>query len=169
MYQFLSIYWIPSQLRLAHQACFLQPDVEDVVFMNLWFSNNVMANIHLSWLDPNKVRKVTVVGSQKMALYDDVDSEAPIKLYDRGVLNQKDYVSFGEYQFKLRFGDVHIPYIERKEPLKIECEHFLEAIQGKVKPLTDVHDGLRVVRVLEAAQRSLKNGTTVEKVNEHHV
>ena len=144
----------------ARGECYLQPGIEDVVFCTLHFPSRAMANIQVSWLDPHKVRKVTVVGSKKMAVFDDVEATEKIRIYDRGV-NGAGYASYGD-ALTLRFGDINIPSLRMTEPLKTECEHFLASIREGKPPRSDGRDGLRVVRVLDAAQKSLKNsGHTV--------
>jgi len=147
----------------ARGVAYLQPNVPDVVFLLLTFSAQRVGHIHVSWLDPSKKRTTTVVGTQKMVIYDDVDPEAKLKVYDKGVTMQDAYDTFGEFQFKLRSGDIYIPKIELREPIKLECLYFLECIETRRQPLTDGRNGLLVVRVLEAAQESLdKGGVTVE-------
>lgn len=141
----------------ARGQSYLRPGVEDVVFLNLAFADNSMANIHVSWLDPHKVRKLTIVGSRKMAVFDDLEATEKLRIYDKGARYKADYDSFAEY-IGLRFGDITIPYVESGEPLQAECQQFLESIATRKQPVSDGYDGLRVVRVLDAAQRSLKNG-----------
>jgi len=144
----------------AHGATYLHQGIEDVVFALLNFPNNIVGHIHASWLDPSKTRQMTFVGSEKMIVYDDVDPEAKIKIYDKGVYKRGD--AFGEFQMRVRSGDLYIPKIDLTEPLKYECAHFLECIRENKTPRTDGENGLRVVRVLEAAQKSLKeNGATI--------
>jgi predicted dehydrogenase len=137
---------------------FLQDNIEDVVFLNLHFKNKKMAQMHLSWLDPSKLRRMTIVGSKKMVVFDDVENTEKLKIFDKGV-NQVDYDSYGDY-ITLRFGDINIPRIDMTEPLKIECQHFLDCIMKDERPLSDGYNGLQVVRVLEAAQKSLEQGGT---------
>ncbi len=148
---------MPLEVR-AWGASFLQKDIEDLVFVMLTFPGNVTANIQVSWLDPLKVRDMVVVGSKKMVVYDDVDNEGKIKVYDKGADKLVVSQTFGEFQIKLRAGDVLIPKLSMAEPLKKECEHFIDCIVKNKTPLTDGRNGLRVVRVLTAAQESLKNG-----------
>ena len=136
---------------------FIQPGVEDVVFTTLHFADGKMAHIHVSWLDPHKVRKVTVVGSKKMAVIDDMESTEKIRIYDKGVNFTGDYSAYSEY-LTLRIGDILIPKIKNAEPLKLECQHFIDCILNNKTPRSDGEDGLRVVRVLNAAQESLKQG-----------
>jgi len=135
---------------------YLRRDVEDVVFVTLSFEDNTMAHIHVSWLDPHKVRKLTIVGSDKMAVFDDLEAAEKLKIYDKGAMLSQDYDTFAEY-IGLRFGDITIPHVKLSEPLRTECLHFVDCVANRKQPLSDGQDGLRVVRVLDAAQRSLKN------------
>ena len=142
----------------ARGQCYLQRGVEDVVFMTLNFNDRAMAHVHVSWLDPHKVRKVIIVGSKKMAVFDDVEGSEKLRIYDKGAAQNSDYNSFAEY-VGLRFGDVVIPYVKAAEPLRLESQHFLDCIRTRKAPRSDGYDGLRVVKVLDAAQRSMsKNG-----------
>ena len=159
-------YWLGTEPIgvQAHGYSYLQPGIEDVVFMNLDFPDGIGANVHISWLDPLKVRRMTIVGSEKMVVYDDVSADAKVVVYDRGVTKRLrdqteaslgSYRTYGEFQLLLRAGDVLIPKIEFTEPLKVECEHFVDCIRDGSNPLTDGSHGLAVVRALEAAQRSM--------------
>jgi predicted dehydrogenase len=143
----------------ATGECYLQRDkgIEDVVFLNMQFEDGIMAHVHVSWLDPHKERKLTVVGERKMAVFDDSKSAEKIVIYDKGVNIKTDYSTYGEY-LSLRFGDILIPQIESTEPLKVECQHFIDCVQTHKPPRSDGKDGLRVLKVLDAAQRSLKMG-----------
>jgi predicted dehydrogenase len=149
----------------ATGECYLQKDkaVEDVVFMTMHFADGVMAHVHVSWLDPHKDRKLTIVGDKKMAVFDDTKSAEKIWIYDKGVETKQDYSTYGEY-LSLRFGDVLIPRIPATEPLRTECQHFIECVQSRKTPRSDGKDGLRVSKVLDAAQRSLKMGGAPVKV-----
>jgi predicted dehydrogenase len=138
----------------AQGSRFIGDKVEDIVFVNMKFEGGQTAHVHVSWLDPNKQRRVTVVGSERMIVYDDVADEAKVKVYDKRVIKEPRAAS-GELRYKLHAGDIYAPRIESGEPLLNECTHFIESIQGGTKPLTDGYNGLRVVQVLEAAQRSL--------------
>jgi predicted dehydrogenase len=140
----------------AWAKAYLQPGVEDVVFLNLQFADGKMAQCHVSWLDPHKVRKLTIVGDRKMVVFDDMESDEKIKIFDKGV-ERPAFVDYGE-SLTVRFGDIYIPRIAMTEPLRLECQHFLDSIRQDTTPLTDGRDGLRVVRVLEAAQASYKLG-----------
>jgi len=142
---------------VARGAAFLQDGVEDVVFVDLRFPNGKMAHVHVSWLDPHKERKVTVVGSKKMVVFDDMNPSEKITIYDKGVDRAGEVVSYGE-MLTIRSGDILIPKVPQQEPLRLECLHFVECIRERKRPLTDGVGGLRVVKVLDAAQRSLKSG-----------
>jgi predicted dehydrogenase len=145
----------------ARGQCYLQKDIEDVVFLSMNFGGKAMAHVHVSWLDPHKSRKITVVGSRKMAVFDDLDANEKLRIYDKGAQINSEYNTFAEY-LNLRFGDITVPYIKVGEPLTLECQHFLDCVKDRRQPLSDGADGLRVVRVLDAAQRSLKsNGVPV--------
>ncbi len=145
----------------ARGATYISADVEDVVFITLTFPNKILAHVHASWLDPSKTRQMTVVGSEKMIVYDDVDAEAKLRIYDKGVY--KHGSQYGEYQLKVHSGDIFIPKIDLSEPLRNECAHFVECVRENKRPRTDGENGLRVIRVLEAAQESLeKNGAVVQ-------
>jgi predicted dehydrogenase len=139
----------------ARGAAYLQEGVEDVVFVNLRFPGGRMGQVQLSWLDPHKLRKFTVVGSRKMAVLDDMEPQEKVRIYDKGAEVPGDYASYGDY-IGLRFGDVHIPRLDWREPLRLECEHFLSCVRDGRTPVSDGANGLRVVRVLEAASRSLE-------------
>jgi len=151
----------PSDVS-ARGQCYLQKGVEDVVFLTINFDDRVMGHIHVSWLDPHKTRRITIVGSERMAVFDDLEPNEKLKIYDKGAKINTDYNTFAEF-VGLRFGDITIPYIRVGEPLRAECEHFLECVRERKTPLSDGRDGLRVVGVLEAATRSLKmNGVPVQ-------
>lgn len=136
---------------------YLQKNVEDVVFTTLHFPDQKMAHIHVSWLDPHKIRKLTVVGSKKMAVVDDMESTEKMRIYDKGVDFRGDFPAYSE-ALTLRIGDIYIPNIKMQEPLRLECEHFIECLMGGKRPKSDGLDGLRVVKVLNAAEKSLKGG-----------
>ncbi|MBI4832435.1 MAG: Gfo/Idh/MocA family oxidoreductase [Candidatus Lindowbacteria bacterium] len=138
----------------ARGESYLQQGIEDVVFVNMKFPNRKMAQLQVSWLDPHKVRRFTIVGSKKMVVFDDVESTEKIKIFDKGVSGVS-YESYGD-SITLRFGDISIPHIQMTEPLRTECQHFVDCVLNDKRPLTDGADGARVVRILEAAQRSMK-------------
>jgi predicted dehydrogenase len=135
----------------AHGASYVREGVEDVVFCFMRFPSGLAAHLHLSWLDPHKERRFTVVGSQKMATFDDMELERKLTVYDKGF--DEDARSYGEYI--TRSGDVFSPRIPNVEPLRVECEHFVEAIRSGQPPQSDGASGLRVVRVLEQLQHCL--------------
>lgn len=136
---------------------YLQNGIEDVVFANMKFADGRMAHIHVSWLDPHKERKVTLVGTKRMVVFDDMDASEKIRIYDKGAEIKKSVDSYAE-AITLRTGDIVIPAIGAGEPLAIECKHFLECIEQNKTPRSDGLDGLRVVKVLEAGSASLKTG-----------
>ncbi len=141
---------------------YIQKGIEDVAFMTVHFADGVMAHIHVSWLDPHKDRKLTVVGSKKMAVFDDTQSAEKIWIYDKGVDTRLDYNTYGEY-LSLRTGDILIPKIGTTEPLKSECQHFVECVEKRKTPRSDGQDGLRVLKILDAGERSLEmQGSPVE-------
>jgi len=139
----------------AHGVPCVVDGIQDVVYMNMLFPDNILAHIHVSWLDPCKVRRITVVGSNKMVVYNDVESLEKIKIYDKGVERPPYTNSFADYQFSYRYGDVTIPNIRFTEPLRKECQHFLDCINNHTEPLSNGQDGLRIVKIIEAAQRAL--------------
>ncbi|HTA05269.1 MAG TPA: Gfo/Idh/MocA family oxidoreductase [Solirubrobacteraceae bacterium] len=136
---------------VAQGASYVRPGVEDVVFCFLRFPSGIVAHLHLSWLDPHKERRLTVVGERKMATFDDMLVEGKLSVYDKGF--DEDTRSWGEYI--TRSGEVFSPRIANAEPLRLECEHFVQCIRDGVQPRSDGQSGLRVVRVLEQLQRSL--------------
>jgi predicted dehydrogenase len=137
--------------------------IEDVATTTLNFKNGVIAFISNSWLDPNKIRRTTIVGSRRMLVYDDTEPQEKIKIFDKGVEVPPYYDTFAEFQFSYRYGDIHSPRIADYEPLKKECDHFLGCIQRGACPLSDGLSGLRVVSILEAANKSLKlSGRSVQ-------
>jgi predicted dehydrogenase len=136
----------------AHGASYVREGIEDVVFCHLRFPSGITAHLHLSWLDPHKERRLTVVGARRMATFDDMLVEGKLAIYDKGF--DEDTRSWGEYI--TRSGDVFAPRIANAEPLRLECEHFLDCVRTGHTPRSDGLSGLRVVRVLERLQRSLK-------------
>lgn len=165
-------YWfdeIPDHIT-AKGIDFIQPGISDVAFVNMEFPSGRHATLHLSWLDPHKIRQITVVGSKKMAVYDDTAQEKII-VYDKGVDRKHpekatlgDFEDFGTFQLRLRAGGVSIPSVDFVEPLKVEVETFITAIKSGQPPLTDGKNGLETVQVLEAATESLRNSGKAVKV-----
>ncbi len=154
---------LPMQVTATGRA-YLQPGIEDVCFLTMHFESGQMAHIHVSWLDPHKDRKVTIVGSKKMAVFDDSASSEKIWIYDKGVTANPDYATYGEY-LALRTGDILIPKVESKEPLRLECQHFIDCVRERRTPRSDGKSGLEVLKVLEAAQRSLKAGGAPQRLD----
>ncbi len=146
----------------ARGASYLQPGIADVVFVNLELSpvgegvRPVMAQIHLSWLNPRKERRLTVVGSKKMVEFDDCSAEK-VRLFDRGYDRPPAFASFAEY-LTIRNGDIFVPSVKMEEPLRVQARHFLDCIEQGLQPKTDLASGLRVVRLLAAAESSLERG-----------
>lgn len=141
---------------------YIRKKIQDVVFVTLNFRNKVMAHIHASWLDPHKIRKFTVVGSKKMVVFDDMESAEKLRIYDKGFDWQKNYGSYETF-LTLREGDINIPKIDMVEPLKLECQHFIDSIKNNTPPLSDGENGLTVLRILTAAQKSLEaNGKPIK-------
>ena len=141
----------------ARGESYLQPGIEDVVFVSLAFPGREMAQIQLSWLDPRKERRLTVVGSRKMVELDDVHPTEKLRIYDKGYDRPPSFTQYGEY-LTVRHGDIHIPRLDMAEPLDLECRHFVHCAATGTAPRTGGAHGLAVVGVLEAAQQSLKSG-----------
>lgn len=134
----------------ARGEAYIHPDIEDVIFFTLRFKGNILGHIHVSWLDPHKVRKMTLVGKKRMLVFDDLEEVKKIKIYDT------------DYK-RIQNNLVSSPPLDLTEPLKLECLHFLECVRKRKTPLTDGKDGVRVLKVLEAAQKSLRNlGTPIK-------
>jgi predicted dehydrogenase len=139
---------------MANGRSYLQPGVEDVVFGQILFPSGVLGHLHLSWLDPHKMRKLTVIGSEKMAVFDDMETERKLTIYDKGPVPRTE--TYGEY-IQVRSGDIHIPKIPGDEPLKLVCEHFVACVAEGRRPLADGEAGVTVVEVLEAMTESLRD------------
>ena len=148
---------MPSSV-CAHGGCFLQEKIEDIVFIHLDFPSGVMADIQVSWLAPHKIRRVLIVGEQKMLIFDDVEPFEKLKIYEHSIdIKANALVN----TFTPRYGDIHSPALPPTEPLRAECEEFIRCIQTREKPKTDGEEGLMVLKVLESAQRSLETGEKV--------
>lgn len=138
------------------------PRLEDVAQLRLYYDDpGVFANVHVSWLNPKKVREVTVVGSHKMVVFDDLKTEQRLKVHDKGVTAMADGADLTAVPMSYRHGDIVSPYLAMNEPLRVEDEHFLDCVQTGLRPLTDGESGVEVVRVLEAAQRAMCEGVAV--------
>lgn len=145
----------PVSVTARGLAC-VQDSVEDVAYMTLRFPSGVLAHMRLSWLDPMKTRRVTVVGSKKMVVYDDVVLDEKIKVYDKRVDAMPRTDTFGAFQFAYHHGSIVSPHIDFEEPLRTECSHFVDCVRNGTSPQTDASNGIRVVRVIEAAQQSMQ-------------
>jgi predicted dehydrogenase len=138
--------------------CHTNSNIEDVTSLTLDFKNGGFAIIHSSWLDPNKIREMTIVGSRRMIVYNDNEPLEKIKIYDKHVEVPSHYDTFAEFQYSYHYGDMYSPYLKQEEPLKVECQHFLDCINKKKNPETSGIEGMKVVQILEAASQSLKKG-----------
>ena len=136
----------------------VNPDVEDITTMILNYANGGIATIQNSWLDPNKIRDMTFVGSKKMLVYNDLEVMEKIKIYDKRVEIPPHYDTFAEFHYSYHYGDMYAPYIKQYEPLKVECQHFIDCIATGENPITNGVEGLKVIQILEAASESLRNG-----------
>jgi len=147
----------------AQGRSYLQPGIEDVVFMTMTFRSGALAHVQMSWLDPHKERRLTVVGSQKMVVFDDMQPREKLKIYDKGVSRPPDYASYGE-SLAIREGDVTIPRVPNVEPLRAELEHFTRVARGEEPPRVTVEQGIAVVRILAAASRSMQADGAAEHI-----
>ena len=148
----------PTSVNCRGHAHMSRGGVEDVTTMCLMFKKGKFVTIQNSWLDPRKVREMTFVGTKRMIVYDDVEPLEKIKIYDARVEVPPHYDTFAEFQYAYHYGDIYIPYIKQEEPLKAECQHFLDCIRSGATPISSGKQGLQLVRILEAASSSLQNG-----------
>jgi predicted dehydrogenase len=130
--------------------------IEDVTNISLSFRHKRFATIQSSWLEPRKIREMTIVGTRRMIVYDDLQPHEKIRIYDVRVERPPHYDTFADFHYSYHYGDSYIPHIRQEEPLKAECQHFLECIEKGTRPLTSGHEGLQLVKILEAASSSLK-------------
>lgn len=150
----------------------ITPGIEDVTTMCLNFSRQRSATVQSSWLDPRKVREMTIVGSKRMIVYDDLAPLEKIRVFDTRVERPPHYDTFGEFQYAYHYGDMYAPYIKQEEPLKTECQHFLDSIKNSTTPISCGTRGTELVRILEASSESLRHGgapITFEKKEKIHV
>ncbi|NPV87520.1 MAG: Gfo/Idh/MocA family oxidoreductase [Anaerolineae bacterium] len=147
----------------ATGAGFLRKDCIDAAFIVLGYPNGILGNIHVSWADPNKVREVVVVGSEQRVLFNDISPQQKVTIYKKGIAaSSLPFLSYGDYQFSLRDGDIYSPSFVSVEPLKKQLIHFIECVQKREKPLPDGKSGVNVVKVLEAVDASIKeNGKPI--------
>ncbi len=149
-----------SPLNVSAQGeAYVIKNVHDIAYMNMVFPNNILAHTHVSWLDPCKIRRITVVGSKKMVVYDDIENLEKLKIYDKGVDVMPYTETYGDFQCSYRYGSVMIPHVRFSEPLRVQCQHFLDCIASGETPRSSGHDGYHVVRVLELAEQSLHTGS----------
>ncbi len=156
--------------RQPYEVCavgqsFLRRPVQDTVFLTMRYPGGVLAHLHVSWLDPHKVRRMTVVGSSQMAVFDDMEPMEKLRIYDKGVDFPNGDFASRDAALSLRVGDIFVPRIEPLEPLRVECQHFIDCVTNGSQPLTGGVDGLQVVRVLDSAERSLNLGGVPVAVN----
>jgi predicted dehydrogenase len=144
----------------AQGISYVQPHLEDVVFITLQFPGKILAHIHASWLDPHKIRQLTVVGSKKMAVFDDMAPEHKLRIYDQGVVDDYDKLASPSGALTLRSEGVFLPRVDFTEPLSLECRHFLECIKNRSRPLSDGKQGAEVVQILENIEKSIKANAT---------
>lgn len=135
---------------------FLRRPKQDVVFINLVYPKGIIANIHASWADSNKVREIQVIGSRARIVFDDLNNLEKVKLYKKGISVDKSYVNFGEFQLLLRDGDILSPKVDPQEPLRLQCQHFISCLRSKKRPFTDGSNGAQVVKIMNAIDKSLK-------------
>jgi predicted dehydrogenase len=148
----------------ARGSASVTPGVHDVAYLEVRFPDSLLAHVHLSWLDPCKVRRVTIVGSKKMVVYNDLHEVEKIRIYDKGVERPYETDRFSDFHLTYRYGGVNVPYIPVEEPLRRQCEHFVDCIRTGARPQSDGRVGTKVVRILEEADRSLHNGGARESL-----
>ena len=153
----------PSRIS-AMGRDYVQKNIPDVAFINMEFPSGCIAHVQVSWLSPSKLRRTTIIGSDKMLVYDDTENTEKVKIYDKGV-DYKDPETFGEYQLSYRAGDVVSPRLDNFEPLGKEMHHFVDCCLNGQTPKTDGRNALRVVKALEAAEKSMRNGSMVIDVD----
>jgi predicted dehydrogenase len=147
----------PTAVSARGNAC-ISPGTHDVAYVELKYPNGVLGHIHVSWLEPCKVRRLTVVGDEKMVVYNDVAAEEKLRIYDKGVTKTASLGDYADFQLSYHYGGVTIPAVPGGEPLKLELNHMIECIHAGVRPRSDGVSGLNVINVLEAADKSLRNG-----------
>ncbi len=158
-------YWMgngPSRVCATGKA-YVQKGIMDVAFISMEFASGAIGHIQVSWLSPSKLRRTTIVGSSKMLIYDDTKVTDKVRIFDKGV-DLRDPETFGEFQLSYRTGGVFSPTLENREPLQAEVDHFLSCIENGTAPISDGNSGRRVVKVIEAVERSLHNDSHVERL-----
>jgi predicted dehydrogenase len=153
----------PAEVSARGLRC-VHPHLHDVAYLELRYPDGIMGHVHVSWLEPAKVRRFTVVGDEKMIVYNDVASEEKLRIYDKGVVKTTSTGDFADFFLSYHYGGVSIPAVPNGEPLKLEITPFVESVLHGRVPQSDGWSGLRVTQVLEAADKSLHNGGTRKKI-----
>jgi len=154
----LSVLNVPPVSINCQGKAHINPPIEDITTMEIDFANGGFATIRNSWLDPYKVIEMTFVGIKRMLVFNDLEPIEKLKIFDKRVETPPYYDTFGDFQYSYHYGDIYSPYLQQSEPLKGECQHFLDCIKNNSQPDTDGLNGLQVVQILEAASKSLKKG-----------
>lgn len=139
----------------ANGEAYLRKGIQDVAFISLTYPPNILVSMHISWIHPVKTRHITIVGSEKMVTWDDLNTMEPVKVFDKGVTQEPYYASYGEFNLLLRDGDILIPKIDLVEPLKLQSQHFVECVRTRARPISDGAFGMQVVDVLSSVQKSM--------------
>jgi predicted dehydrogenase len=170
----LASYWLDAQPDSvsATGRDWINPGVEDAVFATLRYPNDVLVHLHASWLHPRKTRDITVVGEERMLTFDDMSLDEPLRIYDKQVAGDRSQFAFADsqatFRMMVREGDIHIPKVAASQPLRNECDHFLDCIETGDTPITDGREGLAVVRVLEAIDASIRDGGREVRIGTSH-
>ncbi|MFW6134255.1 MAG: Gfo/Idh/MocA family protein [Elusimicrobiota bacterium] len=159
---FVDLIKSPVEYVDAQGGKFVQKGIEDVAFINLYFKNGIMGHIHTSWLDPLKIRMMTFVGDKKMVVFDDLATTESLKIYNKSVERPSVKKTSNLENIGVRDGDISIPYIEMSEPLKNECNHFIKCIEQKKRPYSDVHQGYKVVKILNACDKAIEKASRIK-------
>jgi predicted dehydrogenase len=146
----------------------VRPGIHDVAYLEVRMTGNILAHLHVSWLDPCKVRRVTIVGSKKMVVCNDISESEKIRIYDKGVVRPFETDQFNEFHLQYRYGGISIPHVPVQEPLRVQCEHFIECIRTGATPQSDGRSGAKVVSILEQADYSLQNGGARMSIPQEH-
>ena len=148
----------------ASAGFFLRKHISDIAFITLYYPSNILVNIHVSWLDPKKIRKITCVGDKKMAIWDDLDTSETIKIFNKGVTREPFYSDYGEFQLLPHEGEVVSPLVKLIEPLKNQNNDFLDCIENGRNPFTDALFAHKITKIIEAIESSIKNKSRIERV-----
>lgn len=148
----------------ASAGFFLRKNISDIAFITLYYPSNILVHIHVSWLDPRKIRRITCVGDNKMAIWDDLNTSEPIRIFNKGVTKELFYSDYGEFQLLPHEGEVVSPLVKLSEPLKNQNTDFLDCIENRKRPFTDALFAHKVTKILEAIQSSIKNKGRMERI-----